>query len=616
MSDTDTALRGTWRAALADDPGVADLFEALAWGDRFHLHLVSCRSSAVVAELVSLITARVTPRREGQLRVLHANPAAGRPSPLSPLTREDLAREVLDVLRAGSPGDVVLVIDATTSLALDDDVWTWCFQRLNEQRNVIMRDFHGEVVLCVPPRLERLLARHAPDVWSVRGVSVTLGEGLEVVEGISSIQGIANALVAGASILSRAEVDAFVEEVAAARLRVASRPGDFTARFTLASRLLRLAGYEAGAAQIADALTHAEEALDGFRALFEEAPTHHDVAAMALAATLMLAGRALALGRIDRVRETHAEATRYLESLRSAHALDAGRLDIAASLHVQRARAELLAGDVGATLAFLAEARALLSALTPDRQAELGYSIAQLEHQSHLLEGRVDVARDAADRMLDAAQRWAARGTIPARQVLAWTLLARARFRLQTGSPAEALKDIDAALPVLDGLLEAFPDAAEIRYLRARALGDRGMCLVQCARGMEALPLLEEAIAKLEGLLAQQPDRLEYLDAVGGWTQAAWGAAPHGPHASGLMARGREVDARLLALAPRNATFRMRAALRPVLAELVACVDGDANARDALAHDLPALERVAAEARHPGLNDVIEQARALLAKAR
>ncbi|MDP3220657.1 MAG: tetratricopeptide repeat protein [Deltaproteobacteria bacterium] len=92
------------------------------------------------------------------------------PSPEERLTRESATERVLRPLttpdEAGAAHGVVHVVDATGSVP--DDAWAWCFQRLNERRNVIAQRLHGELVLCVTPAQETQLAAIAPDLWSIR----------------------------------------------------------------------------------------------------------------------------------------------------------------------------------------------------------------------------------------------------------------------------------------------------------------------------------------------------------------------------------------------------------------------------------------------------------------
>lgn len=161
------------RTQLKDDPGVAELSQALALGERFHLHLVICTSGAVVGSLIGLARehlAAVNVARQVERRA----PSLRRATPMAALTREDLTIDVLDLLRAGAERARIVVLDATDCLARDDDAWAWCFGRMNELRNSIIEAFRGELVLCLPARLERLFAKHAPDFWSVRSVTITL----------------------------------------------------------------------------------------------------------------------------------------------------------------------------------------------------------------------------------------------------------------------------------------------------------------------------------------------------------------------------------------------------------------------------------------------------------
>ena len=81
--------------------------------------------------------------------------------------------------------ETFVCIDAVRASERDFPAWRSRFLRLNEQRNAIARDLTGALVLLLPTHLETELTRTAPDLWSIRSLSITVPE-LDAVLGPSS----------------------------------------------------------------------------------------------------------------------------------------------------------------------------------------------------------------------------------------------------------------------------------------------------------------------------------------------------------------------------------------------------------------------------------------------
>lgn len=145
---------------------LARLVEALALGEGFQLGLLVvpdlASADASVGALQRLLSARL-----GRPALLsRVSPA---PDLLDP---EALAAAALDPLVSLAPSDGV-ILDASAATARSEPAWVEVFQRLNARRNGFARQLGRALVLCLTPRLEALLAREAPDLWSVRGPRAT-----------------------------------------------------------------------------------------------------------------------------------------------------------------------------------------------------------------------------------------------------------------------------------------------------------------------------------------------------------------------------------------------------------------------------------------------------------
>ncbi len=253
-----------WREALRAHPEVQRLARALTLSQRFHLYLVVCVGPVVSSAIVDELKRSVSAARgaEVELRWLPHAPGVRGPSPL---TQGALADAVLRPLTAPDEAQrrhgVIHVVDATAAGERDGDVWTWCFQRLNEQRNTIAQHLAGELVLFVTASQETGLATIAPDLWSIRsGTYVVDVEAppLPIPLFVPTDEIAADSVVEPAlHVTDREEAERQLE---AARRRVAEHPKDLTAKAALVLRLSELALLRGRAGDTADASRLNQEA--------------------------------------------------------------------------------------------------------------------------------------------------------------------------------------------------------------------------------------------------------------------------------------------------------------------------------------------------------------------
>ena len=181
MTDAPSAIT----RALERDEGLEILVDMMAVSRRFHFFILACDTPRVTRAALTFIRERIEAERGtgaergNGLHVHWLNPyqspgvTLDRPVAPDVLIQATLPR-LLHPEDQGEPGDDILVLDASLALPQDDRAWNLLFQRMNEQRNSIVRAITGSLVLCVPPRLEVVFARAAPDFWSIRSTAVSL----------------------------------------------------------------------------------------------------------------------------------------------------------------------------------------------------------------------------------------------------------------------------------------------------------------------------------------------------------------------------------------------------------------------------------------------------------
>ena len=90
-----------------------------------------------------------------------------------------LVQELVSKLEAAlkpSKRQRVLAIDATGDEPWHERAWAAVFRRLNERRNELIRARGAPMLLTLHPSLEACFASNAPDLWSVRGPRLLLGD--------------------------------------------------------------------------------------------------------------------------------------------------------------------------------------------------------------------------------------------------------------------------------------------------------------------------------------------------------------------------------------------------------------------------------------------------------
>lgn len=276
---------------LAQQPDMRRLCRALAYADGFALQIVVCESPRAAAALTLWLTAAVAGERGTQVLSQRLSPYPHDPRIPGPDTLVDTTLDTLVLAPLHNPALGQLVfIDATRAGARDLPAWRALFPRLNEQRNTIARDLGAPLTLILPSSLATAFAHAAPDLWSIRGLSVTADDLHPGINAMPLVQAFER------STHDDSDVDALREQVA--RARADALTGDATALRSLCLLLLRLAGacLRTGANEAAAAI---DEATALARRLHEDA---------ALAACLLARSQILQrTGRLD-------QAQRLLES--------------------------------------------------------------------------------------------------------------------------------------------------------------------------------------------------------------------------------------------------------------------------------------------------------------
>ncbi len=168
-------------ASMASTDGAVRLREALLLADGFEVDVVTCETPRVADALVMWLAAELSEHRGRAIEVARL-PAKRMPHEIAARTTDDLAESVL--ARLASVGadptarewTTLTIIDATSARSDEREVWRWLFNRLNERRNQIARIVPGPLLILTPVEFANDLPIEAPDLWSVRSVSVTVAD--------------------------------------------------------------------------------------------------------------------------------------------------------------------------------------------------------------------------------------------------------------------------------------------------------------------------------------------------------------------------------------------------------------------------------------------------------
>jgi tetratricopeptide (TPR) repeat protein len=144
------------------------LVRALALSRRFHLYLAHVESPRAADQFVKSLGEQLHELGRAEASIVRLDPYAGRLTD-GPLEDAELADRVLVPL-LDPPAhlrEAIQIIDVSRARYADSDAWSRVFSLWNEKRNVLGAD-RGEVLVLLPHALEAVLAKAAPDVWSVR----------------------------------------------------------------------------------------------------------------------------------------------------------------------------------------------------------------------------------------------------------------------------------------------------------------------------------------------------------------------------------------------------------------------------------------------------------------
>jgi len=161
-------------AAITQSPEADQLCTALALVDGFQFDLAVCPTPRTADALLMWLAVELPKRRGREVRFerLRAVRAAG--AKLTPITLTESVLSQLETVRSDPSADTVVVIDSTGYRSDEHDAWRWLFQRCNERRNHIAAVVGAPLLWLLSPDLEAAFPADAPDLWSIRSVSVHL----------------------------------------------------------------------------------------------------------------------------------------------------------------------------------------------------------------------------------------------------------------------------------------------------------------------------------------------------------------------------------------------------------------------------------------------------------
>jgi tetratricopeptide (TPR) repeat protein len=463
-----------WLDVVRAHAEVRRLVRALSLSQRFHLYLLVC-SGPRLARATAAVTRELLARGGAvTLRWLPRDPDD--PSPEERLTRESATERVLRPLtapdEASAAHGVIHVIDATGSTA--DDAWAWCFQRLNERRNVVAQRLHGEVLLCVTPAQEAQLAAIAPDLWSIRSGTFVVDVEVPALATTTSWAGWGGHLRDPA----QAESDRRQAEKALAQARewAAADPADTGRVESIAIWLERLSGPLQSQGRIDEAVSALSEASTLIESVCAAAPERPYLRRYLIALRILLVGLAKKQGRLeDAERILVKDVLPSIDDLDDERAravalgqladiyIERGQLDVALRLlqHESLPAFERL-GDERSRAATMGRIADILQvrgqsaeALRIRREVELpvyeslGETLASAVTLGkiadvELAQGRMEVARDLLERaVLPAHERL---GHLEGIAFASWKL---GQILIRQNKPAEALPLVERAFTVM-----------------------------------------------------------------------------------------------------------------------------------------------------------------------
>jgi tetratricopeptide (TPR) repeat protein len=153
---------------IARQPGAQRLLSALRLADSFELEIVACPTPLHARALITWLSEQL-PDEQRPVNCL----AARRSSVTNQVGTEEIARDILDPL-ASAKGHRPVFLDASAAHLDEYPAWQWMLHRLNERRNGLAAVLSSPLIVLLPRWLEPLLPAEAPDLWSIRSVTVEL----------------------------------------------------------------------------------------------------------------------------------------------------------------------------------------------------------------------------------------------------------------------------------------------------------------------------------------------------------------------------------------------------------------------------------------------------------
>lgn len=443
-----------------------ELRSQVEWARGFWLAFIFSSSGAVIAELEQRSRRLLAPEG-GELRVVR---------PRSPVE----LRELVDgdrIERELRPGSLLWI----ESLRSDsdglhprgwDDAWRWLLQRLNERRE-LLRDQGGGLVLALPRSVKARGREVAPDLWSIRSVSLDIDEEPEVGPGApepsTTMDSAKASLVVPPGIVGPAAQHASdaLREAQEGRwdhaIGLAHQAARATEDGTVASAdaLALLANIESQAGRMPSAAHHWSEAI---------AALEHIVDRDASARSLLRRRLASWNGLLGRARAASADPARALTAFeQSIRWSDPSGSQPDHELVVVRARGLMHASRMKRVLGAIREAeplarravddaRTLMSSETDEVRTVLAMALFELGGVIEIL-GRWQAASDAYEESLSLLRELVERGVAIAAIDRAMLLMCVARTAI--------------SLDALDRALDAAVDAVEITRAELQRGGAR-----------------------------------------------------------------------------------------------------------------------------------------------
>jgi tetratricopeptide (TPR) repeat protein len=155
------------REAIAAHPGAQRLLSAVQLADSFELEIVACPTLLHAKARIAWLSERLPDPQP----VCHL--AARRSDVTNRVGMEEIARDILGPLSSATDHRPVY-LDASAAHIDEHAAWRWMFHRLNERRNELATTLSSPLIMLLPRWLEPVLPAEAPDLWSIRSVTIEL----------------------------------------------------------------------------------------------------------------------------------------------------------------------------------------------------------------------------------------------------------------------------------------------------------------------------------------------------------------------------------------------------------------------------------------------------------